>query len=125
MISVGYRVTCRIATRFRIWATVRLSEYLVNGFMMDHEKLKNLAGGTYWRELLDRIRDIRSSEKVLHRQVLDLFATSIEYDAQARETKQSFAAVQRNLHFYQSISRSCISQLAEGSITPVTRPRPA
>lgn len=75
IISVGYRVKSRVATQFRIWATERLREYLIKGFTMDDAKLKNLGGGSYWRELLERIRDIRSSEKVLYRQVLDLYAT--------------------------------------------------
>ncbi|WP_298862701.1 virulence RhuM family protein [uncultured Microbacterium sp.] len=99
VISVGYRVKSRTATRFRIWATERLREYLVKGFTMDDENLKNLGGGRYWRELLDRIRDIRSSEKVLYRQVLDLYATSVDYDASAEESKQFFAVVQNKLHF--------------------------
>lgn len=76
IISIGYRVTSKVATQFRIWATERLREDLVKGFTMDDAKLKNLGGGNYWRELLERIRDIRSSEKVLYRQVLDLYATS-------------------------------------------------
>ena len=75
IISVGYRVKSRVATQFRIWATERLRKYLIKGFTMDDAKLKNLGGGSYWRELLERIRDIRSSEKVLYRQVLDLYAT--------------------------------------------------
>ncbi|MBN1365938.1 MAG: virulence RhuM family protein, partial [Syntrophaceae bacterium] len=80
VISVGYRIKSHIATKFRIWATQRLKEYIVKGFTMDDERLKNLGGGNYWKELLDRIRDIRSSEKVLYRQVLDLYATSMDYD---------------------------------------------
>lgn len=99
IISVGYRVKSRIATQFRIWATERLREYLVKGFTMDDAKLKNLGGGTYWRELLDRIRDIRSSEKVLYRQVLDLYATSIDYSRQAEETVEFFKIVQNKLHY--------------------------
>jgi hypothetical protein len=99
IISVGYRVKSRVATQFRIWATERLREYLVKGFTMDDAKLKNLGGGTYWRELLERIRDIRSSEKVLHRQVLDLYATSVDYDPKAAETAEFFAMVQNKLHF--------------------------
>ncbi|MCK9363748.1 MAG: virulence RhuM family protein [Syntrophales bacterium] len=75
-ISVGYRIKSHIATKFRIWATARLKEYLIKGFTMDDERLKGAGGGNYWKELLDRIRDIRSSEKVLYRQVLDLYATS-------------------------------------------------
>lgn len=99
IISVGYRVRSRSATRFRIWATERLRDYLVKGFAMDDGRLKELGGGRYWRELLDRIRDIRSSEKVLHRQVLDLYATSLDYDAHAPQTGQFFATVQNKLHF--------------------------
>ncbi len=99
IISVGYRVKSRIATQFRIWATERLREYLVKGFTMDDAKLKNLGGGTYWRELLDRIRDIRSSEKVLYRQVLDLYATSIDYNPRAEETAEFFKIVQNKLHY--------------------------
>lgn len=99
IISVGYRVKSRVATQFRIWATERLREYLVKGFTMDDAKLKNLGGGNYWRELLDRIRDIRSSEKVLYRQVLDLYATSVDYDPNADETVEFFKIVQNKLHF--------------------------
>jgi hypothetical protein len=83
IISLGYRVRSRIATSFRIWATERLREYLVKGFTMDDARLKNLGGGSYWKELLERIRDIRSSERVLYRQVLDLYATSVDYDPKA------------------------------------------
>ena len=78
IISLGYRVKSAIATRFRRWATERLKEYIVKGFTMDDERLKKLGGGNYWKELLDRIRDIRSSEKVMYRQVLDLYATSVD-----------------------------------------------
>ncbi len=99
IISVGYRVRSGTATQFRIWATERLREYLVKGFTMDDAKLKNLGGGQYWRELLERIRDIRSSEKVLYRQVLDLYATSVDYDAQAEETVEFFKIVQNKLHY--------------------------
>lgn len=98
IISVGYRVKSRIATQFRIWATERLREYLLKGFTMDDAKLKNLGGGAYWRELLDRIRDIRSSEKVLYRQVLDLYATSLDYDPRAQESVEFFKIVQNKLH---------------------------
>jgi hypothetical protein len=84
IISVGYRVKSVQGTRFRQWATQRLKEYIVKGFTMDDERLKNLGGGSYWKELLGRIRDIRSSEKVLYRQVLDLYATSIDYDPQGQ-----------------------------------------
>ncbi len=77
IISVGYRVKSQRGTQFRIWATKRLNEYIRKGFTMDDERLKNLGGGGYWKELLLRIRDIRSSEKVFYRQVLDIYATSI------------------------------------------------
>jgi len=99
IISVGYRVRSKVATQFRIWATERLREYLVKGFTMDDQKLKNLGGGNYWRELLERIRDIRSSEKVFYRQVLDLYATSIDYDPKAEETVEFFKIVQNKLHY--------------------------
>lgn len=99
VISVGYRVKSLLATQFRIWATERLREYLVKGFVMDDARLKELGGGTYWRELLERIRDIRSSEKVLYRQVLELYATSVDYDPTATDTAEFFAKVQNKLHF--------------------------
>lgn len=85
IISVGYRIKSRIATKFRIWATERLKEYMIKGFMIDDERLKQMGGGGYWYELLNRIRDIRSSEKVLYRQVLDLYATSMDYDPNTPE----------------------------------------
>ena len=85
IISVGYRIRSRIATKFRIWATERLKEYMIKGFMIDDERLKQMGGGGYWYELLNRIRDIRSSEKVLYRQVLDLYATSMDYDPNTPE----------------------------------------
>lgn len=99
IISVGYRVKSMQGTRFRQWATARLREYIVKGFTMDDERLKNLGGGNYWKELLDRIRDIRSSEKVLYRQVLDLYATSIDYDAQSSQSIRFFKIVQNKLHY--------------------------
>ena len=99
IISVGYRVNSAIATKFRIWATTRLHEYIVKGFTMDDERLKSAGGGNYWKELLDRIRDIRSSEKILYRQVLDLYATSIDYDAKSLESSQFFKTVQNKLHY--------------------------
>lgn len=99
IISLGYRVRSQIATRFRIWATERLREYLVKGFAMDDIRLKNLGGGSYWKELLDRIRDIRSSEKVLYRQVLDLYATSVDYDPRAEASITFFKTVQNKLHY--------------------------
>ncbi|MGB2978090.1 MAG: RhuM family protein, partial [Propionicimonas sp.] len=99
IISVGYRVKSAVATRFRIWATERLREYLVKGFTMDDERLKGSGGGRYWRELLERIRDIRSSEKVLYRQVLDLYATSVDYDPRRPESREFFQVVQNKLHY--------------------------
>ena len=99
IISLGYRIKSSIATRFRQWATKRLKEYIVKGFTMDDERLKNSGGGNYWKELLDRIRDIRSSEKVLYRQVLDLYATSIDYDPNSSESINFFKMVQNKLHY--------------------------
>jgi len=99
IISVGYRVKSRQGTQFRIWATERLREYLVKGFTMDDARLKKLGGGNYWKELLERIRDIRSSEKVLYRQVLDLYATSVDYDPKAESSFLFFKTVQNKLHF--------------------------
>ena len=99
IISVGYRVKSQQGTQFRIWATQRLREYLVKGFTMDDARLKKLGGGSYWKELLDRIRDIRSSEKVLYRQVLDLYATSVDYDPQAEASMLFFKTVQNKLHY--------------------------
>jgi len=99
IISVGYRVNSLLGTHFRIWATQRLKEYIVKGFTMDDERLKNLGGGNYWKELLNRIRDIRSSEKVLYRQVLDLYATSIDYNPKASESIEFFKVVQNKLHY--------------------------
>ena len=99
IISVGYRVKSVRGTQFRIWATQRLKEYLVKGFTMDDERLKGNGGGNYWKELLDRIRDIRSSEKVLYRQVLDLYATSADYDPKSDESIHFFKVVQNKLHF--------------------------
>lgn len=99
IISVGYRVKSRIATNFRRWATERLKEYMIKGFTMDDERLKQMGGGGYWRELLDRIRDIRSSEKVMYRQVLDLYATSVDYDPKATQSIKFFKIVQNKLHY--------------------------
>jgi len=98
IISLGYRIKSLIATQFRIWATQRLKEYIVKGFTMDDERLKN-GGGEYWYELLNRIRDIRSSEKVLYRQVLDLYATSIDYDPKSSISIEFFKIVQNKLHY--------------------------
>ncbi|MCI8324900.1 MAG: virulence RhuM family protein [Lachnospiraceae bacterium] len=99
IISLGYRVRSKIATNFRRWATERLKEYMIKGFTMDDDRLKNLGGGNYWKELLDRIRDIRSSEKVMYRQVLDLYATSVDYDPKSSESVAFFKMVQNKLHY--------------------------
>ena len=99
IISLGYRIKSSIATNFRRWATERLKEYMIKGFTMDDERLKQLGGGSYWKELLDRIRDIRSSEKVLYRQVLDLYATSVDYDPNSAESVRFFKIVQNKLHY--------------------------
>ena len=99
IISLGYRIRSLIATHFRRWATERLKEYIIKGFTMDDERLKGNGGGAYWRELLDRIRDIRSSEKVLYRQVLDLYATAVDYDPRSEISVEFFKIVQNKLHF--------------------------
>ena len=99
IISLGYRIKSSIATNFRRWATERLKEYMIKGFTMDDDRLKQLGGGSYWKELLDRIRDIRSSEKVLYRQVLDLYATSVDYDPTSAESVRFFKIVQNKLHY--------------------------
>lgn len=99
IISVGYRVKSLRGTQFRIWATNILKEYLKKGFVLNDERLKNLGGGNYWKELLERIRDIRSSEKVMYRQVLELYATASDYDPQSEESLQFFRIVQNKLHY--------------------------
>ena len=99
IISLGYRIKSHIATKFRIWATQRLKEYIIKGFVIDDNRLKQNAGGNYWYELLNRIRDIRSSEKVLYRQVLDLYATSVDYDPRTPESIRFFKIVQNKLHY--------------------------
>lgn len=99
IISVGYRVKSQRGVQFRIWASSVLKEYLRKGFAMDDERLKGNGGGLYWKELLDRIRDIRSSEKVLYRQVLDLYATSVDYDPRSNESINFFKIVQNKLHY--------------------------
>lgn len=99
IISLGYRIKSVIATRFRQWATKRLKEYMIKGFTIDDERLKGNGGGNYWKELLDRIRDIRSSEKVLYRQVLDLYATSVDYNPHSEESDRFFKIVQNKLHY--------------------------
>ncbi|MFH1652739.1 MAG: virulence RhuM family protein [Pseudomonadota bacterium] len=99
IISLGYRIKSSIATRFRQWATVRLREYIVKGFTMDDERLKKMGGGGYWKELLARIRDIRSSEKVFYRQILDIYATSIDYDPSSDTSMEFFKKVQNKVHY--------------------------
>ena len=99
IISLGYRIKSIVATRFRQWATARLKEYMIKGFALDDERLKGHGGGDYWKELLDRIRDIRSSEKVMYRQGLDLYATSRDYDSSSPESVQFFKIVQNKLHY--------------------------
>ncbi len=99
IISLGYRIRSVVATRFRQWATERLKEYIIKGFTMDDERLKGNGGGNYWRELLDRIRDIRSSEKVMYRQVLDLYATASDYDPKSMLSVKFFKIVQNKLHY--------------------------
>ncbi|MCD8309333.1 MAG: virulence RhuM family protein [Clostridia bacterium] len=99
IISVGYRVKSKRGTQFRIWANKVLKEYLIKGFTMDDERLKQYGGGNYWKELLDRIRDIRSSEKMLYRQVLDLYATAVDYDPHSDKSISFFKIVQNKLHY--------------------------
>ena len=99
IISLGYRIKSKIATNFRKWATERLKEYMIKGFTMDDERLKGNGGGNYWRELLARIKDIRSSEKVLYRQVLDLYATAVDYNPKDRKSIEFFKIVQNKLHY--------------------------
>lgn len=99
ILSLSFRVQSASAIRFRQWASGRLKEYLLKGFTMDDDRLKKNGGGNYWKELLDRIRDIRSSEKMLYRQVLDLYATSIDYDAASDVSRDFFKIVQNKLHF--------------------------
>lgn len=98
IISVGYRVNSKRATMFRQWATKRLNEYIRKGFTLDDERLKN-GGGRYFRELLQRIRDIRSSERNLYQQVTDIYATAIDYDSRADMTREFFATVQNKMHY--------------------------
>lgn len=99
ILSLGYRIRSIVATNFRKWATERLTEYIIKGFTMDDERLKGYGGGNYWKELLDRIRDIRSSEKVMYRQVLDLYATSVDYNPNSEESVKFFKIVQNKLHY--------------------------
>ncbi len=109
IISLGYRIKSDVATRFRQWATTRLREYLVSGFTMNDEFLKNNGGGLYWKNLLSRIRDIRSSEKMLYRQVLDLYATSADYNPKSLHSVDFFKIVQNKLHF--AVHRQTASEL--------------
>ena len=99
IISVGYRVKSKRGTKFRIWATGVLKEYMRKGFALDDDRLKNLGGGGYFKELLDRIRDIRASEKVFYRQVLEIYATSIDYDPKAEISVEFFKKVQNKIHY--------------------------
>ncbi len=99
IIAIGYRVHTPTGVHFRQWATARLKEYMQKGFTLDDERLKGNGGGSYWKELLDRIRDIRSSEKMLYRQVLDLYATSVDYDPHSEESVRFFQIVQNKLHY--------------------------
>ena len=98
IISVGYRVKSQRGTQFRIWATKRLNEYIRKGFTLDDERLKN-GGGRYFRELLQRVRDIRSSERNLYQQVTDIYATAIDYDSSSETTRKFFATVQNKMHY--------------------------
>lgn len=99
IISLGYRIKSLVATQFRRWATELIKEYLKKGYALDDKRLKELGGGDYWKELLERIRDIRSSEKVMYRQVLDLYATSADYNPKSAESIAFFKMVQNKLHF--------------------------
>lgn len=99
IIALGYRVRSITATRFRQWATLRLKEYITTGFTLDDDRLKKLGGGGYWKELLERIRDIRATEKVFYRQVLEIYATSIDYDPRASVSQEFFKKVQNKIHF--------------------------
>lgn len=99
IISVGYRVKSIRGTQFRIWANQILKEYIIKGFAMNDDLLKQAGGGGYWKELLERIRDIRSSEKVFYRQILDIYATSTDYNPNTEETKKFFKVVQNKMHF--------------------------
>ena len=99
IIALDYRIRSLIATRFRQWATERLKEYIVKGFTLDDERLKKLGGGSYWKELLERIRDIRATEKVLYRQILEIYATSIDYDPRAQVSQEFFKKVQNKIHY--------------------------
>ena len=117
IISVGYRVKSLQGTKFRQWATARLKEYIVKGFVMNDELLKNTGGGNYFEELLSRIRDIRSSEKVFWRKVLDIYATSIDYDPKAEQSILFFQTVQNKIHWavHGNTAAEIVYQRADGS----------
>jgi hypothetical protein len=118
IISVGYRVKSALATRFRIWATERLKEYIVKGFVLDDQRLKEPDGGRYFEELLARIRDIRSSEKVFWRKVLDIYATSIDYDPHTPAAQLFFKQVQNKMHWaaHGHTAAELIHQRADASL---------
>ena len=99
IISIGFRVNSKKAIKFRTWANKIIKEYMIKGFTMDDERLKGNGGGNYWKELLARIKDIRSSEKVMYRQVLDLYSTAIDYDPKDEKTIEFFKIVQNKLHY--------------------------
>jgi hypothetical protein len=99
ILAVGYRINSLRGIQFRKWVSEVLTEYMKKGFVMNDEKLKNAGGGTYWHELLERIRDIRSSEKVFYRQILDIYATSIDYNPKAEPTIEFFKIMQNKMHF--------------------------
>jgi len=99
ILAVGYRIKSTLGIQFRQWATAILHEYLQKGYSMNDDFLKNMGGGIYWKELLERIRDIRASEKVMYRQILDLYATSLDYNASMPETYEFFKTVQNKLHY--------------------------
>jgi hypothetical protein len=117
IISVGYRIKSLRGTQFRIWATQRLREYIVQGFTMDDERFKEAGGGVYFERLLARIRDIRSSEKVFWKKVLDLYATSSDYDGHAAESQEFFATVQNKIHWaaHGHTAAEIISQRADAT----------
>ena len=118
IISLGYRIRSQRGTQFRIWATERLREYIVKGFTLDDDRLKQAGGGIYFEELLERIRDIRSSEKVFWRKVLDIYATSIDYNPNAEMTQQFFATVQNKMHWaaHGQTAAEVIAQRADAAL---------
>lgn len=126
IISLGYRIKSKIATNFRKWATERLKEYMIKGFTMDDERLKGNGGGNYWKELLARIKDIRSSEKVLYRQVLDLYATAVDYDPKDSKSIEFFKIVQNKLHYaaHGHTASEVIYERAGGVVDPLPEDAP-